>query len=307
MEMKKKIPVILDTDIAGDIDDTWALGFLLRCPEFDVKLVVTALENKEKPLERAKITAKQIDESGYKGIAVGAGLPAVDYLDDLGGWGKDYDVSKYPGEFYEDGVQAMIDTIMASDEEVLLMCMAPLTNIAEALRREPRIAEKARVVSVMGSIYSGHNLDKIEKQSDYNVRADIPAARKMLEAPWDITIVPLDVTACIVLGDDNYQKILAHRESDPVIKSILSCFDTWMEVHNCTYYKTHSTCLYDTAAVYIGATGDYNVIMEDHKLTIDDGGYTNDDENGKLVHCAVYWKYKDMFYKFMTDRLCSGN
>jgi hypothetical protein len=34
----KKIPVIFDTDIGGDIDDTWALCFLLKCPELDVKL-----------------------------------------------------------------------------------------------------------------------------------------------------------------------------------------------------------------------------------------------------------------------------
>ena len=29
----KPVPVILDTDIGGDIDDTWALGMLLNCPE----------------------------------------------------------------------------------------------------------------------------------------------------------------------------------------------------------------------------------------------------------------------------------
>jgi inosine-uridine nucleoside N-ribohydrolase len=33
-------PVILNTDIGDDIDDTWALGLLLKCPELDVKLVV---------------------------------------------------------------------------------------------------------------------------------------------------------------------------------------------------------------------------------------------------------------------------
>ncbi|MFH1265900.1 MAG: twin-arginine translocation signal domain-containing protein, partial [Planctomycetota bacterium] len=36
-----KIPVILDTDIGGDIDDTWALVMLLKSPEFDVKLVTS--------------------------------------------------------------------------------------------------------------------------------------------------------------------------------------------------------------------------------------------------------------------------
>jgi inosine-uridine nucleoside N-ribohydrolase len=36
------IPVILDTDIGSDVDDTWALAMLLGCPELDPKLVVTA-------------------------------------------------------------------------------------------------------------------------------------------------------------------------------------------------------------------------------------------------------------------------
>ena len=36
-----KIPIILDTDIGGDIDDTWALALLLKSPEFDVKLIVS--------------------------------------------------------------------------------------------------------------------------------------------------------------------------------------------------------------------------------------------------------------------------
>jgi hypothetical protein len=35
-----RTPVILDTDIGDDIDDTWALGLLLKSPELDLKLVV---------------------------------------------------------------------------------------------------------------------------------------------------------------------------------------------------------------------------------------------------------------------------
>lgn len=45
------IPVIFDTDI----DDTWALGFLLRCPELDVKLVTT---DRGRPEYRAKYAAR---------------------------------------------------------------------------------------------------------------------------------------------------------------------------------------------------------------------------------------------------------
>ncbi|MBQ2729189.1 MAG: nucleoside hydrolase [Clostridia bacterium] len=302
--MEKKIPVILDTDIGGDIDDSWALALLLRCPELDTKLVVTALEGGSDTVARARITAKQIADSGCTGIAVGAGLPVEEHSTTMGGWADDYDVSVYPAPFYTDGIGAMIETVMSSPEPVTIICIGPLTNIAEALRREPRIADNARIIAVMGSIYNGHSLDVIAKASDYNVRADIPSARAVFDAPWDITIAPLDITAHLVVGDDNYQHILAKRETDPVCRTVLSAFDRWMEVHNCTYYKTHTTSLYDTSAIYMAVTGDYNVIMEDHMLSIDDGGYTNDDECGRLVHCAVYWKYKDVFYKFVTDRLC---
>ena len=40
-DQPRRMPVILDTDIGTDIDDTWALGVLLKSPELDLKLVVT--------------------------------------------------------------------------------------------------------------------------------------------------------------------------------------------------------------------------------------------------------------------------
>src|SRR3974377_591872 len=51
---RKKTPVLLDTDIGDDIDDTWALALLLKSPELDLKLVVTDFGN---TVYRAKIAA----------------------------------------------------------------------------------------------------------------------------------------------------------------------------------------------------------------------------------------------------------
>lgn len=42
-KLKNKIPLIIDTDIGGDIDDTWALTFALLRDEFDIRLVTTVL------------------------------------------------------------------------------------------------------------------------------------------------------------------------------------------------------------------------------------------------------------------------
>jgi hypothetical protein len=66
-----RIPVILDTDIGDDIDDTWALAMVLKCPELDLKLVVG---DQRKSLYRAKLIAKFLERAGRTDIPVGVGL-----------------------------------------------------------------------------------------------------------------------------------------------------------------------------------------------------------------------------------------
>jgi hypothetical protein len=58
------VPVILDTDIGSDIDDTWALAFLLRCPELDVRLVTT---DRGRPDYRARL-ACQVLAAGQRDV-----------------------------------------------------------------------------------------------------------------------------------------------------------------------------------------------------------------------------------------------
>jgi hypothetical protein len=92
----KKIPVILDTDIGDDIDDTWALGMLLKCPELDLKLVVS---DYGKAQYRAKLLAKFLQVAGRTDVAVGVGLD-IDPRGEAGqaAWVKDYDLKSYPGK-----------------------------------------------------------------------------------------------------------------------------------------------------------------------------------------------------------------
>ena len=155
-----KIPVILDTDICDDIDDTWALIMLLQSPEFDIKLITTSVGD---TTARTKVVAKILQEAGRTDIPIGAGIAVGDMKRGHGqdGWVKDFDLSKYAGKIYPDGVQAMIDTIMRSKEPITLIAIGPLPNVAAALEREPNIAKKARFVGMFGSIRMG-----CEKQKD---------------------------------------------------------------------------------------------------------------------------------------------
>ena len=66
----ERIPVILDTDIGDDIDDTWALAMLLRSPQLDLKLVTTTYGKSE---YRAKIIAKMLTVDNRTDVPVGVG------------------------------------------------------------------------------------------------------------------------------------------------------------------------------------------------------------------------------------------
>ena len=113
-QSSRKIPAIFDTDICDDIDDTWALAFLLQCPELDVKLITTELGDSE---SQVKIVAKMLAIAGRTDIPIGRGMP---YRSEQGHnqdcWIEDYNLSSYPGTIYADGVQAIINTIMNSPE-----------------------------------------------------------------------------------------------------------------------------------------------------------------------------------------------
>ena len=149
----KKIPVILDTDIGDDIDDTWALAMMLKCPELDVKLVVG---DKGKSLYRAKLIARLLETAGRADIPVGVGIDPKGGTGRQAKWVAKYDLDKYPGTVHKDGVGAMIDTIMKSPEPITLIAVGPLPNIKVALKREPKIAKRARFVGMHGSVRLGY-------------------------------------------------------------------------------------------------------------------------------------------------------
>jgi hypothetical protein len=68
---REKMPVIFDTDIGDDIDDTWALAMLLQSPELDIKLITTAVGNTS---SKAKIVTRFLETVGRSDIPVGIGV-----------------------------------------------------------------------------------------------------------------------------------------------------------------------------------------------------------------------------------------
>ena len=295
----KRIPVILDTDIGSDIDDTWALAMLLKSPELDVRLVVTEGGD---TTARARIVARILEIARRTDIPIGIGIPLDDHVMYHASWARDYSLATYPGRVCEDGVGAIVDTIMASAEPVTLIAIGPLPNIGAALQREPSIAARARFVGMHGSIRRGYG-GAAEPSPEYNVRAYSMASRKVFTAPWPMTITPLDTCGLVRLTGERYRAV---RESnDPLARAVIENYQIWLENNpNAKHLdgRVQSSTLFDTVAVYL-AFAEELLVMEELGIRVTGDGYTRVDDSAKRINCAVEWKDLEGFYDLLADRL----
>jgi inosine-uridine nucleoside N-ribohydrolase len=292
------IPVILDTDIGDDIDDTWALAFLLKSPELDLKL---AVGDYGKASYRARLLAKFLQTAGRTDVPVGVGLD-IQPKGEAGQaeWIKGYELSSYPGRVHPDGVQALVDTIMQSPKPITLIAIGPLPNIAEALRREPRIAGKARFVGMHGSVRRGYDGNK-DVHAEWNVKANPAACQKVFTAPWEMTITPLDTCGLVNLSGERYR--LVRDSKDPTAAAVIENYRLWCGKDK-GKAEQGSSILFDTVAVYLAMSQEL-CTMERVGLRVTDDGFTRIDDQAKQVNAALAWKSLDAFRDLLVTRLTS--
>ena len=293
------IPVIFDTDIGDDFDDTWALLMVVKSPQFDVKLVTTTCGKSE---YRAKLIAKLLTVAGRTDIPVGLGEGGRNGVGGQQPWVKDYKLPDYPGKVYQDGAGAVIDVINRSPQPVTVICVGPLHTMAKVLEREPQIATKASFAGMHGSVRKGYGGgSKID--AEYNVKANAPAAQKVLSAPWrQITITPVDTCARVDVSGQRFQTLKASRA--PLMQALLENYRMWAGKKSVAELQASST-LFDTVAVYLANPGDKPLIgFEKLPITVTKDGFTRIDPKGKMMLVATSWKdldgFRDLLVKTLT-------
>jgi len=244
--IQARTPVVLVTDIGTDIDDTWALALALRSPELDLKLVVV---DPADTAYRAKVAAKFLEASGHAAveIAIGDNGPVNgDQERTLLSWVEHYDIGKYPGRVYADGVGALVDFIQTSKEPVTVISIGPINTLALALKRDPKLATKGRLVAVCGSFDVGYSGGP--PAAETNVRVNPEGLRTVLAAPWkDVLLTPLDTCGSVGLAGERYHAIWS-ATSDPMLRALIESYcifalqQTWTV---CDDFATRSTTLFD--------------------------------------------------------------
>lgn len=91
----------------------------------------------------------------------------------------------------EHAVQFLIRTLLESEGDITVVTTGPMTNLAMAMRLEPKITEKIRRIVLMGGSFTNGN---VTPAAEFNILADAEAASVCFRSGRPITMVGLDVT-----------------------------------------------------------------------------------------------------------------
>jgi purine nucleosidase len=187
---------LIDTDTASD--DAVALVMALRAPGVRVEAITVVAGNVclEQGVQNALYT---VELCGSR-VPVHAGCAAplqrplqtaqmVHGEDGMGDIGLPL-AGRTPAA--GDAVEVMIDAIRSRPGELTLVTLGPLTNLAVALRREPRVARELLRCVVMGG--TSDSVGNVTPVSEYNFWVDPEAACRVLEAGLPLTLVGWDIS-----------------------------------------------------------------------------------------------------------------
>ncbi|WP_052055497.1 nucleoside hydrolase [Myxosarcina sp. GI1] len=217
-------PLIIDDD--GSQDGMTAVAYMLANPQFDVKAITIAqgIARPEIFEDNLLKMLKRLDDLEVP-VGVGRSTPLEgnnqfpNFIRD----GADTFWSPYvslpeetPDVATEDAVDLIIDTIQNSPEPVAILATGTLTNIAEALRREPSIIDNIEIVQIMGgAVFTEGNLPVLPEppystntDAEFNTWVDPVAAQEVFDAGekgLKIQLTPLDATNQIEFDLQDYQ------------------------------------------------------------------------------------------------------
>ena len=190
--------IIIDTDPGQD--DALAILLALGSPELEVLGITCVAGNVPLPLtiRNARLVCELAGRRDMK-IFAGCERPMVRDLvtaeavhGETGLDGPDWDEPTMPVQDAH-AVDWLVETLMAaSDGEITLCPVGPITNVAMAMIREPRIIPKiGEIVTMGGGYFVGGNTTPV---AEFNVYVDPHAAAVMYRSGVPITTMPLDVT-----------------------------------------------------------------------------------------------------------------
>lgn len=222
--------VIIDTDIGTDVDDAMALALALKSKEVTIKGVTTAYGHVD---YRARVAKKLLLMCGREDIRVFAGVgTALLRQRQLIGYGHEVNEEMLTdARFAYESVHAVdfiINTVLENPHQITIVCIAPMTNIAAAIIKEPKIAQLVKRIILMGGVTrladNGAELPVLE----YNVKCDPEAASVVFSSNAPIYMVGLDVTMKVRLTAKEQEQLA--QSDQPLNQELAKMVTRWQQL-----------------------------------------------------------------------------
>lgn len=183
------------TTVAGNstIENTTRNArFILKLLEREDILVYSG---SDKPLERELIKAVVHGESGLEGLH-----------------------PKNEPHLTNDAVEKILDIIENNPYKISLVTLGPLTNIAKAIRKNPKTMLKLKEIVMMGgAIKVPGNKNRV---AEFNIFVDPESADIVFKFPVSKTLVPLDACNHVKMSLQDFEKIQNPKLKQPIIDMI---------------------------------------------------------------------------------------
>ena len=300
---KKKIPIIMDVDEGGDDMVTYLiaqiskkyeiLGLTTVSPEYYVDNVTD--------IWLRFLEYMDFDSKVYKG----ENHPLVRKTNPAN-FSHDYQIDFPPTKKTiekESAVDFMFNTIKKSKEKITLFLLAPLTNFAKVLQKDPSIINNIEEIIIMGGTKGDGNIP-INMKAEYNIYCDSEAANIVFNCGAKIKIFGTDVTHKVEFTNEIYEKYLNFntRASKFTYNIMKGTFITWNDnyLHDPVTILYHLNndiiqlkeyyCQVNTTNPNVEGT-DYGTMHfiepdEEHKANI---------EYSESINLDLYWKDLDYY------------
>ena len=225
--------IIIDTDTATD--DAIAIIMALKHNNFDVKAITTVAGNVD--LQQATQNALYTVELCNKNIPVykGSSKPIKRKLetskffhgkDGLGDTGPYIPKLK---EQKENAINKIVSLINSNPNEIEIIAIGPLTNIAKVFDKDPSTINKLKSLYIMGGI--GEGKGNITHHAEFNFWVDPDAADVVLNSNIKIHLIAWDTTQIYgYINKENFEEL-------EKINSSLSQFSIDIQQKALQYYK----------------------------------------------------------------------
>ncbi len=282
--------IILDTDIGDDIDDAWALAFILAHKNFDLLGVTIAHGNTP---ARTPIALKMLHLTGRDSVPVAVGRKTSEFKAHQYTWAEDFTAKR---AIKQSAADFIIEQVKKYPGQVILLAVGPLQNIADALRKEPNLGKYIKRVVLMSGCVYGTATSKDKLIREWNVYQSTADSQLVYGASLPLTIVPLDATTLVKLTEEERKQVRDYKS--PLTYALECLYRLWLDNPN------SRMTLHDQLAVAEAASpGTFFGKLETLPLIVDAEGYTRiDRERGKPVTVCLEPK-RDEFMKYYIGEL----